>query len=42
MKFCSSKLSQKTTLSFLKIYLVLIKKSLEVLDEPQDTQNIER
>ena len=40
MTFCGSKPSQKTTLS-LKYLLILMEKSVEVLDEPRDTQHIE-
>ena len=37
--FCGCKPSQKTTLSYIKILQVL---RVEVLDERQDTKNIER
>ena len=40
--FCDCKPSQKTTLSLMKILLALIKKSVEVLDELQDTRNVEK
>ena len=36
--FCGYKLSQKTILSLMKILLALVKKSVEVLDELQDTK----
>ena len=41
MTFCGSKPSQKRTLSLIKYLLILMEKSIEVLDELQDTQHIE-
>ena len=40
--FCGCRPSQETTLSLIKILLVFTKKSVDVLDELEDKQNIER